>query len=345
MKEFGSDFHIIGNYKKEKSSRTVYPNGYLLMADGRQCILELIRHYRWKRIWMPAYFCYNIIEYIQNNSEIEIVFYEDYPGCYDGHVVATLPYADGDVLFRMNYFGLRAFRSEQEIPVPVIEDHSHDLVGDWAKNSNADWCIASLRKIVPIPEGGIMWSPKGYCIPSIYQSSATNEELSQKRWKAMDDKSKYLQGLVGDKDGFRKLYLETEDAFDELDCSSIDDRSRGYFESFDIEAWNYSKKKNWEVLNDLFLSCNVEVACPENRELVPFSLIALFETEGKRNDVRKRMIAESIYPAVLWNVPNLVSEKVKDFSKRMLSIHCDGRYDDNDIKIMLYKLQEVLRYD
>lgn len=345
MKEFGSDFHTIGSYKNEMSNRTVYPNGYLLLADGRQCILELIRHYKWKRIWMPAYFCYNIIEYIQTNSDVEIAYYEDYPGCDDGHAVASLPYKDGDALFRMNYFGLRTFRSEREVPVPVVEDHSHDLVGDWAKQSDADWCIASLRKIIPIPEGGIIWSPKGYNLSNDYQSSAANEELSRKRWKAMDDKSKYLQGLVDEKDGFRKLYLETEDAFDVLDSSSIDDQSKGYFETFDIEAWNSSKKKNWEVLRDLFVSCNVDVVCPENRELVPFSLIAVFETEEKRNDIRKKMIEESIYPAVLWNVPSHVSENVKDFSNRMLSIHCDGRYDENDIEIMQNKLQKVLRYD
>lgn len=345
MKEFGSDFHTIGSYKKGKSNQTVYPNGYLLMADGRQCILELIRRYKWKRIWMPAYFCYNIIEYIQNNSEIEVAYYEDYPGCDDVHVVATLPYEDGDVLFRMNYFGFRTFRSEQEIPVPVVEDHSHDLVGDWAKHSDADWCIASLRKIIPIPEGGIIWSPKGYCSPCIDQSSVANEELSQKRWKAMDDKSKYLQGLISEKDGFRKLYQETEDTFDVLDCSSIDDRSKGYFEAFDIEAWNSAKKKNWEVLKDLFISRSVDVVCPESKELVPFSLIALFETEEKRNDIRRKLIAESIYPAVLWNVPNHVSGSVKEFSSRMLSIHCDGRYNDDDIGIMQSKLKKVLRYD
>lgn len=60
----------------------------------------------------------------------------------------------------MNYFGLRTSRSNQSLPIPVIEDHSHDLLGRWPLYSDADWCIASIRKTLPTIEGGMVWSPK-----------------------------------------------------------------------------------------------------------------------------------------------------------------------------------------
>ena len=48
--------------------------------------------------------------------------------------------------------------------------------------------------------------------------------------------------------------------------------------------------------------------------------------------LRKRLIEACVYPAILWAVPNSASENSKDFSERMLSIHCDGRYTEEDIR-------------
>jgi hypothetical protein len=44
------------------------------------------------------------------------------------------------------------------------------------------------------------------------------------------------------------------------------------------------------------------------------------------------LISNSVYPAILWNVPETVSGSSRNFSERMLSIHCDGRYNEEDIK-------------
>ncbi len=345
MKEFGSDFHTIDKFVKDAPCGMPFPDRYRLTADGRQCILELVRHYKWKRLWMPEYFCYNIIEYLRNNTETEIVFYVDYPGYDDRSSILELPFLEGDALLRMNYFGMRAYRSEKDIPVPVIEDHSHDLVGDWARHSDADWCIASLRKIVPIPEGGIMWSPKGIPLNAHPVQTSFNEELARKRWRAMEEKSKYLKGEKVEKDSFRILYLETEDAFDELEISSIDERSRRYLERFDINSWYDAKKRNWQILSNLSSNGGVEVLYPEKDTLVPFSLIILFDEEGKRDRIKKKLIEEFVYPAVLWNVPDDVHRYVRDFSRKMLSVHCDGRYNESDVKELYSKINTIIQND
>ena len=345
MKEFGSDFHALADYQLKQVQATGFPNDFRLFGNGRQSILALLKLYGWKRIWMPEYFCYNIIEYLQKNAEIKVAFYTDYPGNDDRGGVTDLPFMDGDVLFRMNYFGLRSYRSTKDIPVPVIEDHSHDLIGDWARNSDADWCIASLRKIIPIPEGGILWSPKGYSMATNPIPTAFNEELARKRWLAMEEKSRDLNGENVDKESFRKLYLETEDTFDEMGVSSVDEKSKQYYESFDLDGWNVAKKRNWEILSNLDSIRGVQVVFPESPELVPFSLVLLFDNEDERERVRKRLIGSSVYPAVLWHVPSISHDAVKDFSKRMLSLHCDGRYGDEDIKVLYNKINTIICND
>lgn len=345
MKEFGSDFNTIDGYQTNESSLIKDYKNVLLMANGRQCIEALIRILKWKRLWMPEYFCYNIIEYLQKNTGIDIVFYNDYPGNDDEMVIPNLNFQDGDVLFRMNYFGLRYFRSEKQIPIPVIEDHSHDLTGDWATNSDADWCIASLRKVIPIPEGGILWSPKGHSLDFQSESTRINDELAFKRWRAMDEKDRYLRGEIIDKESFRLSFVETEDAFDVLDMSSIDKRSMEFLQSFDLSLWNSTKKRNWEILVGLASNNRIKVLRPERDDMVPFSLIILFENEMQRERIRRELISSSIYPAVLWHVPDHSHDEVRSFSKRMLSIHCDGRYKEKDIEELYNTINTIIRND
>lgn len=345
MKEFGSDFHEITDFQLEKSNAARFPLAYWLLADGRQCILALLMQYEWKRIWMPEYFCYNIIEYLQKNTCIDIVFYTDYPGNDDECTIPNLSFREGDVLFRMNYFGLRSFRSTKKVPVPVIEDHSHDLIGDWAKNSDADWCIASLRKIIPIPEGGVLWSPKGLKLDKHPVQTSFNEELTQKRWQAMEEKNRYLKGEEVDKETFRSIYIETEDAFDEFGLSPIDERSREFLERFDIDSWYDAKKRNWQILSNLSINDGVQMLGPEMDTLVPFSLVLLFDDNIRRDRIKRKLIESSIYPAVLWDVPDGVHQNVKALSTGMLSIHCDGRYDKIDITELYNRINSIIQND
>ena len=65
MKEFGSDFHFVNSGCQGCNHFADFPSNFSLFADGRQFIEALIRENGWKRLWMPEYFCYNIIEYLQ----------------------------------------------------------------------------------------------------------------------------------------------------------------------------------------------------------------------------------------------------------------------------------------
>lgn len=158
MKEFGSDFHALNTSEVYDNTIFSYYLNVLFLADGRQAIELLIIHYKWKRIWVPEYFCWEIIEYIQRRCKIKVKTYFDNPLNEELNLVEKLPFIDGDVLLRMNYLGLRQYRDRLNISVPVIEDHSHNIFDEWHRNSKADFCIASLRKTLPLAGGGIIWS-------------------------------------------------------------------------------------------------------------------------------------------------------------------------------------------
>ena len=182
MEEFGSDFHYID---------IVTPvNHHLLdncifFAYGRHPLLAVLINNKFKRVWLPEYYCYEVVDYLRNKG-IEIAFYFDNPFC-DVQDLAfnDIRFREGDVLLRINFFGLRRFSSNINFNIPVIEDHSHDLLGEWASHSDADWCFASLRKTLPVAEGGILWSPKNHNLGSyLPENSIINEQTSEWRWMA-----------------------------------------------------------------------------------------------------------------------------------------------------------------
>ena len=341
MKEFGSDFHYIESYNSGRAHLTDVFRNAMLLADGRQCIVILIRQYGWRRIWMPDYFCYEVIETIKEQTGVEVMSYADSP-LKEGKV-ENLPFMEGDVLLRMNFLGLRDIRRNKDIPVPVIEDHSHDPFGHWALYSDADWCISSIRKSLPLPEGGMMWSPKGLELPGVPQSTEENEMIATIRWEAMEMKAEYLAGEDVIKDEFRKKYTDTEEWFDQAEPTQIDERTKEFIsKQFDVNLWLGVKRKNWSLLRELVSSEKCKVIGPEHESCTMFSLVLLLDNKAQRDKVRKSLIENCVYPAILWNVPKTVSEESKCFSERMLSIHCDGRYNEEDIKQLAGILNKVL---
>lgn len=339
MKEFGSDFHYIEHFFSQRASLArIYPSARYL-ANGRQCMELLIRDNQWKRIWIPAYFCYEVIESIKKTG-IEIVYYNDYPLAYDKEIITRLAFEEGDVLFRVNFFGMREFRTNKYIPVPVIEDHTHDLLSHWALYSDADWCIASLRKFLPMAEGGMVWSPKNRALPNCFPT-LDNQQLADERWKAMEWKKEYLEGKNIKKDSFRAIYLSTEEELENVGYSCIDNRGLKYVQQLDINAWNNAKRNNWKILRTN-LSTLVDILVPEDESCTSFSLVLKLRNQEERDKVRMLMIENQIYPAILWNVPESISGEIVGFSQTMLSVHCDGRYTPSDIQILSDKLERIL---
>lgn len=341
MREFGSDFHYIDTYNSGRAHLTDVFRGATLLADGRQCIVALVRQYGWKRIWMPDYFCYEVIDTIKEQTGIEVLYYADSP--FDECQVESLAYEEGDVLMRMNFFGMRGQRSNKNIPCPVIEDHSHDPFGHWALYSDADWCVSSIRKILPIPEGGMLWSPKGHQLKIKLNSSEENEKIAAIRWEGMEMKSRYLKGEDVSKDEFRRHYTETEEWFDHAELALLDERSKTVVsKQLDINLWQDAKRKNWTLLQRLVNSKVCKVLKPEDDTCTMFSLVLLFDNKETRDKVRKHLIEACVYPAILWAVPESASENAVNFSERMLSVHCDGRYSEDDIQQLASILNKAI---
>lgn len=346
MIEFGSDFHYIRQTRSQNNTLNDFFPSARYYADGRQALIHLYRSQGWQRLWMPGYFCYDVVASLKE-AGLNLMFYQDWPTCHaDGETLEKIQqkglFRHTDAVLRVNYFGMRSWRSVGELSVAaVVEDHTHDLIGGWALHSTADWCVASLRKTLPVAEGGMLWSPKGFPLPKAPEKFVKNEEIAAIRWEAMKLKASYLAGENVDKSAFRSGFVNTEDFFDHAPVCSLDEMSQKYVSSFDVKKWYVRKRDNWNLLKNIRKE-GVHVLLPEGLDGYPFSLIFVFDCPDERDRVRQALINKRVYPAVLWNIPLPAESDMFYYSQKMLSVHCDGRYSVDDILQLKSVIESVL---
>lgn len=345
MIEFGSDFHSI-SYREGENLINFFPSNNLY-ALGRHAFLELILYLDLKKLWVPDYYCRASLSCLEN-LDIKISFYESTPLINPVQSIADLNIQSDEAVLIMNYFGLWGDLESPKIPGILIEDHSHDLLSNWARNSKADWCFASLRKTIPIAEGGILWSPQNYTLPSLPQDSISHADNAKLRHLAMDLKTEYLKNQIKEKEEFLNLYNITETEFDSLKPSPINSIDLKIISQMNITEWYHIKRQNWDILRERL--CQLEGidimgrnSFIEHTNNTPFSLVILFANEQDRDEARKRMINNKIYPAILWKLPSNSCKESTNFSSRMLSIHCDGRYSKDDMTILADKLIKIIQ--
>lgn len=339
--EFGSDFHSLDYPKGGKTLLEYFPKSNLY-TSGRQALLDLTLTRGWKRLWVPSYFCEDTLNCIPR-AGIELCHYNITPLDDPMDVIPSIPVTRDDGMLIVNYFGLFNKRDFLNIECEIVEDHTHSLIGSWAVNSSADWCIASLRKTLPISDGGILWSPKNHMLPDKPMPNEIIEKVMVYRETAMNLKRSYLSGGCVNKGEFLKIFSETEEKFDNLPISRISNGSFQILDNIDIRTFFSSKHRNWSFLYESLNNDQViKILLPENSEDCPFSFTVLFKDKDTRNRVRKLLISKSVYPAILWNIKNNADESAIDFGDRMLSMHCDSRYSLKDMECLIAIIKDSL---
>jgi hypothetical protein len=246
----------------------------------------------------------------------------------------------GDALLVVNYFGLAACQpvsAWQERGAEVIEDHTHDPWSPWATTSQADWCVASLRKTLPLPDGGVLWSPSHHPLPPETALTETHYRLSLEKYAAMALKAFYLGGGAIGKDVFRGLMTSTEQRLGTGEPSGISPISAALLGTFPIGAWRARRRANYDAF------CRalgdqpdwVTVMTPVGEGACPFAVVLLVDSSARQEHLRRRLIENRVYPAVLWPLSDPVVTPIPDahvrLSRQLLVVHCDMRYDETDM--------------
>jgi hypothetical protein len=325
--EHGSFFHLSRQTGVLEAPWMAGP--FTLWGSGRDAIRALLAWGReelgFERLLLPSFFCPEVTPALER--ELPVAIYPDAP---DGPPPARVEASPRDVVLVVNIYGMRG-RSRPDTPAVVLEDHSHDPLSGWAYHSGADYAVTSLRKTLPLPDGGVLWSPRRRDLPPERRWTAGHARMAANRLAAMAWKRQYLEGLPVDKQQYRRRAEASEAAVGEGEISGITPLSRERLPALPARAWRERRARNLAV----FRSALGEVPGVSLLE-APFAATLLFDSPARREHVRAVLVAARVYPAVLWPLQSYpypgVPPRHRELSQRLLSLHCDFRYGEGDME-------------
>ena len=219
----------------------------------------------------------------------------------------------------------------------MVEDVTHSWLSD-CDSTKADYCVASLRKWLQLPDGGALMSskhPLGFDM--IHEES---KEIITEFLSASVAKERYFKTFnASDKEVFRNHYSKAKDflqADDEpymLSCVS-----NSVLAHTDFETIKKRRRDNALYLHRHIHNNNVEACCCFDGEHSTPLYYPIYVREG-RDQLQKELASQNIYCPIHWPVPEQAKQLLNEDSifiySHILSLVCDQRYDLTDMEAIV----------
>ncbi len=342
--EIGSEFHwdpalLRDGERGGHLPGELFAAGHELFATGCGAMSALLRRLaRPGRLHVPSYFCMGVAEAL--GKDMPLAWYRHLP---DGRGPRweTVRADPGDVVLAQNLFGREDGAAWHEWigahpDVTVLEDHSHDPFGPWARSSTAPYAVASLRKTLPVPDGAVLWSPRGLEVPP---PSGPANEGSQLKLTAMLLKAAWRDGRPIPKETFRALQQQGEQALLGSDAPP------GPFTTtvlplLDIPGIRATAGHNARALETLLRL----PACAPPTGGVPFRVQLVSPTEASRDALLAHLAADGIFAPVHWRQDRdgfwSGDDEAADLAARILTLPADHRCGPADLHRLAAAVRE-----
>ncbi|WP_394907275.1 hypothetical protein [uncultured Mesonia sp.] len=332
-KEFGSDFHY---YQSNviNAEYSIFNEEHLsLFLSGRAALYNLLNYgiekFGWCKVGFPSYYCHEVVDFCRN-LPIEVDYYN-----YNPFIHRSLDWEDDEksVFISVNFFGISKLDTSFLKKSIIIEDITHNLLS--FKTSSANYCFGSLRKQLPLPAGGFCYDPNKDLSVDLEVDNLSDKIVLQKL-TAMLLKSKFLKDENIEKKMFRSLYIESEKLFELIKPdSAIPDILKKMIFQFNYKNLLEKTQSNIQLAKRKWRS-NRKVKLLSSNQNSEMGLLLLCDNHKTRESLKGFLIDSNIYPAILW--PNQKTKKDRFFEQKMLFIHSDFRYDNEDVRFIIKQL-------
>ena len=248
--ELGSNFELdISSLHNTENNIFRYLELYhtWYMDSGRSALAVLNQVLTSGIILLPSYICESVVKVYREN--FSIVFYkikrdftvdtEDLDSKLSENVTAV---------YLMHYFGQmqdETFlnwlnRNRRQYGFVIIEDTTHSIFTK--RRTIGDYCVCSLRKWFPVPDGGVLYSENERMDISFADISAKNPSVLL---EAMILKKLYIEGKADCNELYRKIFTEEEEKLDkQKEIYRISGLSRSLLKYFSIDDLKEKRRKN-----------------------------------------------------------------------------------------------------
>lgn len=307
----------------------------LELATARSALALLVQTLRPGSVWLPAYLCSALLEAVGDRARFFPVGERLHVGD-DAWIGQVSP---GDLVVFIDYFGFRTWDRHAAAAAArgalVVEDASHALANA-GFSAQADYVIASPRKFVGVPDGGLLQPQRGRPLPRVMLPALTGgwwrDALQATTARAEFDRHGGMRTWFDD-------FQRAETGMSAVPAQMSELSARLLREGVDWVRLAQSRRRNFLFLADALRPLALETALPA--DVVPLGFPIRV---ARRDDVRRALFTENIFPPVHWPVPSAVPASFSSGSRLadcIMTIPCDQRYSLRDLERVVACLRRV----
>lgn len=322
-------------------------NEPLLLRSGRDALKVVAREYDRLTVFLPALSCESMVHpFVQYGHAVKFYCLTENYAIDVADVDRLAAQENGPILFvYMDYFGCRSaedmtlesLQSKWQNML-FLEDRTHQLIHPSQHQFQADYVVASLRKWINVPDGGLLWSNHPLKNGIIGHETTFFEQ----RLYAQNLRRKFFE--TGDpriKDEYRSIFSRVSDIMDQSEIPAA--MSAYSFEMAKRAQWDYIRdirRGNAETLLGILKDCaKLKLIQPSAGQS---DLYVAFLVDD-RDRIQRELSALGIFCTVIWPLSDeqqAACSVAKDICRRMLAAPCDQRYGIED---MHYIGKEIVR--
>lgn len=331
----GKAFYLPFMGEKNANYKTVF------FQSGRNAIEALMKCIQEKsgiqKILLPDYVCETVLDaVIRANMEYELY-------CVNRNFELELSDIEKGVqsgircLYIVQYFGnkfskqtIDAIAKWHKEGVIVVEDITMSLFSSDSTGGVGfgDYILGSIRKWLPIPDGGFLCS-KEQVLPEITAHSYVSKYTDYYRL-VQTMKRMYVQGGFRDKE-LKENYLtyyrnSIEELFSDYRIYPMSEFSMNYIKNYDWNEVVAKRIQNFDYLYEKIKNIEqIQVKIKREDGYIPLGMVIRCDA---RDQLMNRLIENDIYCNVHWRLKaRTENPDIETLSMQIMTIPCDQRYD------------------
>lgn len=315
MKEIGGYFGL------EEFSGREYHHGLLALNNGRCCLAYLLKARLIRKLWLPRYLC-DSVSGVCARLGYDFGYYSVGPDFLpEGEPVL----GDGEYLYIVNYYG--QLSNDQAIALKarygrIIFDNVHAFFQPPVPGIDT---IYSCRKFFGVPDGG-------YLATDAVLPEPLETDISKDRMKHVLGR---FEGVASD---YHADFRANDHSFQTLPLRQMSNLTHNLLRAIDYESVRIRRNENFALLHQALGGINpLKLHFPDGPYAYPF-----YCRDGMA--LKKMLAGEKIYVATLWpNVLDQGSELEQDYTRNILPLPCDQRYDGEDMARIVRSILEFTK--
>ena len=303
-------------------------------ASGRTALYQTLRTLTPQhcKLWLPDWLCRTMVDAIEK-AGFDYCFYEldaNFKACIGA--LDKTGFKDGEAVLMINYFGLQDLTGisksiKDAYPNSVIVEDDVQAYWVFAEKENpyADYRFTSLRKALPVPDGGLVKTRRPMPV-AIGENTFAPLKLKAGAMK-------YHRGEEGINDeDYLKLFIEGDKLIPENYDSVMSLDSQRLLTGTNLEKAKQQRQANAAQLIVGLEEIGISPMIPVPADSIPLFVPIYLDN---RDEVRRRMFQHEVFCPVHWPLDGMPIKKGAEMASHELSLIVDQRYEEKDMDLVL----------